>query len=150
MLTGITARQNVTDRALRYRAQQNAPEGERRCVYCGSPDAIDVEHIDGREENCEPENLTYACRSCNTKKGVAMRNAGLGRRTVQFNPQAGARSVGQWIIAVMSAKGDSNQMSVADAVEMIRATSQHRRTEFAKEIWARRREHGTDRSEVPF
>jgi hypothetical protein len=37
-------------------------------------------------------------------------------------------------------KGESDAMSVADAVEMIRATPPSRRTTFAKEIWSRRRQ----------
>jgi hypothetical protein len=49
----------------------------------------------------------------------------------------------------MSMKGESDAMSVPAAVEMIWATSPTKRSEFAREIWARRRERGTDR-EVPF
>jgi hypothetical protein len=67
----------------------------------------------------------------------------LGRRTRQFNP--GAQSLGQWLVAVTSIKGESNQMTVPDAVAMIHNTPPARRCEFAREIWARRREHGTDR-----
>jgi len=40
-------------------------------------------------------------------------------------------------------------MTVPAAVEMIRATTPTKRSEFAREIWERRRERGTDR-EVPF
>jgi hypothetical protein len=46
--------------------------------------------------------------------------------------------------AVMSMKGESAQMTVPVAVEMIRATPPARRSQFGKEIRARRREHGTD------
>jgi hypothetical protein len=35
-------------------------------------------------------------------------------------------------------------------VAMIRATPPARRSAFAREIWVRRRAHGTDKSEVPF
>lgn len=142
-------RQNVTDRALRYRAQAEPPEGEKRCGYCGSTRNVEIEHINGREEDNSAENKMWACRSCNTKKGIALRNAGVGRRTAQYNP-GGARSVGQWTLAVMSAKGDSDAMSVRDAVAMIRATSQRKRSEYAQEIWDRRRARGTDRAQVPF
>ena len=110
---------------------------------------MEVEHIDGHEENNEPDNLMWACRSCNTKKGNVLKLAGLGRRTHQYNPAGGARSLGQWVIAVMSAKGESDQMSVRDAVAMIRDTSQRKRSEFAEEIWSRRRARGTDTA-VPF
>jgi hypothetical protein len=48
-------------------------------------------------------------------------------------------------------KGESHEMTVPAAVEMIRATPPARRSEFAREIWARRRERGTDRGDsVPF
>ena len=71
-----------------------------------------------------------------------MKRAGLGRRTRQFNPAAeGARSVGQWLTAVMSMKGESDAMTVPAAVEMIRATPAERRSQFAEEIWRKRRTH---------
>jgi hypothetical protein len=143
------ARVNVTDRALRYRANEEPPEGPKICCMCGSRRFVEIEHVDGFEEHGERENLMWACRSCNTRKGIAMRNAGLGRRTRQFNPAGGARNLGQWVIAVMSASGQSGQMSVRDAVGMIRATSPSKRSEYAREIWERRRQHGTD-TLVPF
>ena len=142
-------RLNVTDRALRYRANEVPPEGPKICGYCGSKRHVEIEHIDGFEENTEPENLMWACRSCNTKKGIVLRNAGMGRRTHQYNPAGGAKSLGQWLTAVLSAKGESDAMSVRDAVDMIRQTSPSKRSEFAQEIWARRRARGTDTS-VPF
>jgi 5-methylcytosine-specific restriction endonuclease McrA len=146
----VPVRPNVTDRALRYRANQTPPEGPRICCYCGSRRFVEIDHVNGHEEDSAPANLAWSCRSCNTTKGVVLRNAGLGRRTVQYNPGAsGARSLGQWLTAVMAAKGQSDAMSVRDAVEMIRATPQSRRSEFAQEIWSRRRERGTD-SSVPF
>jgi hypothetical protein len=143
------ARLNVTDRALRYRANNEPPEGPKICGFCGSQRNVEIEHIDGHEEHGGAENLMWLCRSCNTKKGVVMRNAGLGRRTRQYNPAGGAKNLGQWVIAVMSAKGESDQMSVREAVAMIRETSQSKRSEFAEEIWNRRRARGTDKS-VPF
>jgi len=143
-------RANVTDRALRYRAQKNAPDGPRICGYCGARNnTVELEHIDGHEENSDPENLMWACRSCNTRKGIVFVREGMGRRTAQFNPGGGARSLGQWMTAVLSAKGESAAMSVRDAVAMIRDTSPAKRSEFAREIWDRRKAHGTDRS-VPF
>jgi hypothetical protein len=81
--------------------------------------------------------------------GAAFKRAGIGRKTRQFNP--GATSLGQWLTAVTSMKGENSAMSVADAVAMIHATPPAMRSEFAAEIWRRRRERGTDRtSEVPF
>lgn len=148
------ARSNVTDRALRYRAQRHADElGEKRCNMCGSATYVEIEHIDGREEHGNPANLMWACRSCNTKKGAHFAKRGAGRRTAQYNPYSGggAKSLAQWTIAVMSMKGQSNQMSLRDAIAMVQDTPSSRRSEFAREIWARRRARGTDRlDEVPF
>jgi hypothetical protein len=60
--------------------------------------------------------------------------------TAQHNPAAkGASSLAQWLTAVMSLKGESDAMPVAAAVEMIRATPPERRSEFAEQIWERRR-----------
>lgn len=74
-----------------------------------------------------------------------MARAGLGRRTRQFNPKAqGAKSLGQWLTAVLSMKGHSDAMDVGSAVEMIRATPPERRSEFADQIWRIRRQRGTD------
>ena len=111
-----------------------------------------MHHIDGREENIEPGNTAWACRRCNTTIGVVMKRAGLGRRTIQFNPAAqGASSVGQWLTAVMSMKGESDAMSVPAAVEMIRATPPERRSEYARAIWQLRRERWgpSGRSDAP-
>jgi hypothetical protein len=111
-----------------------------------------VGHLDGFEENTAPENLIWNCRACNTRLGVVFKRLGLGRRTRQYNPaQRGATSLGQWLTAVFAMKGESHEMTVPAAVEMIRATPAARRSEFAREIWARRRERGTDRGDsVPF
>ena len=45
-------------------------------------------HLDGHEENGEPENLIWTCRACNTRLGVVFKRLGLGRRTRQYNPEA--------------------------------------------------------------
>lgn len=145
----------ITDRAKRYRANQTPPPGPRRCAYCGAKPAIDIDHVDGNEANANPTNLVYACRSCNTRKGVVFRNAGKGKLTRQFNPAAaaaGARSLGQWIQAVLAVRGEASTMSLPAAVQLIQATPATRRSQFASEIWKRRKERGTDRraSEVPF
>jgi len=105
-----------------------------------------VHHIDGFEEHTERSNLAWACRRCNTTIGIVMARAGLGRRTQQMNPQPqGAKSLRQWLTAVLSMKGKSDAMDTAAAVEMIRATPPERRSQFAKEIWEIRRQRGTDR-----
>lgn len=142
----------ISDRAKRYRANRTPPPGPKQCAYCGSKRNVEIEHIDGNEANAAPENLTWACRSCNVKKGVNFAKRGRGVRTVQFNPGkviAGAKSLGQWLTAVMVTKGESDAMSLSDAVAIIRATPHSRRSEFADAIWQRRKERGTDRS-VPF
>jgi hypothetical protein len=141
---------HVTDRALRYRANACPPPGPRICGFCGSTRNVEVGHLDGHEENSKPRNLVWNCRSCNTKLGYVFKRAGFGRRTRQFNPAgAAAENLGQWMNAVMSMKGEGGNMAVADAVAMIRATPPEARSDFAREIWARRRRHGTDQH-VPF
>jgi hypothetical protein len=113
-----------------------------------------VGHLNGDESDGEPANLVWNCRSCNTRLGVVFKRLGLGRRTRQYNPVAeGAKSLGQWLTAVTSMKGENSAMSVADAVAMIRATPLERRSQFAEEIWQKRRAHygPTGRSDsVPF
>ena len=111
---------------------------------------MEVGHLDGFEENTSPQNLIWNCRSCNTRLGVVFKRKGIGRRTQQYNPAGdGAQSLGQWLTAVLSMKGESDAMTVPAAVEMIRATPPEDRSRFAEEIWRRRRQRGTGR-EVPF
>jgi len=106
-----------------------------------------VAHIDGDESNMAPLNLGLTCRSCNAKVAHVMKSCGMGRRTKQFNPRGqGAKSLGQWMAAVMSMKGDSDQMPVDEAVELIHATPPEDRSHFAREIWRLRRAHGTSKS----
>lgn len=145
----------VTDRALRYRANEEPPEGPQICAMCGSNHFVEIDHIDGFEEHGDPENLMWLCRSCNTRKGIAMRNAGLGRRTHQYNPSGGAKNLGQWLQAVGAItphidrgdRGLSSDMKVSDAVAMIRATPQWKRSEFAQQLNKHKRRR---RDEVPF
>ena len=79
----------ISDRAKRYRANQDVPEGPKLCGFCGSTQDLGVGHIDGYEEHGEPENLIWLCRSCNQKQSSVFKAAGLGRRTVQYNPFSG-------------------------------------------------------------
>ena len=60
--------------------------------------------------------------------------------------------MGQWMASVMSMRGESDQMSVPDAVAMIHATPASDRSRFAREIWRLRREHGVSQSgrAIPF
>lgn len=146
----------VTDRALRYRANAHAPEGPEVCCFCGARKSIDVGHLDGHEENNEPDNLAWLCRSCNVASGNTMRQAGMGRLTKQYNPK-GATTVGEWVQAVGAITphkgrkyagrnyGLASEMPVAEAVAIIRATSPAKRAQFASQLGkhksARRRQN---------
>jgi hypothetical protein len=135
----------LTDRAKRYRAQRAIEQPDTRCVYCGSPSARCVDHINGFEDDLAPDNLARACQSCNTAKGLLFARLGIGRRTRQFNPKAraaGARSLAQWVMAVISIKGHG-PLPVDESVDMIRATPPAERSYYASEIWRRRRARGT-------
>lgn len=55
-------------------------------MFCGETKDLQVDHLDGFEENGEPENLLWLCRSCNQLKSAVYKKAGMGRRTVQYNP----------------------------------------------------------------
>lgn len=80
----------ITDRAKRYRAntvmENELSDWPKVCMLCGSTKDLQVEHLDGFEENNEIENLIWACRSCNQLKAAVYKRSGLGRRTVQYNP----------------------------------------------------------------
>jgi hypothetical protein len=116
-----------------------------------APPATSRGHISGDERDSAPENLIWNCRACNTGLGIIFKRAGIGRRTRQFDPleAEGAKSLGQWLTAVMSMKGETDAITVPAAVEMIRATPPEGRSQFAGEIWRRRRDRGTDK-QVPF
>lgn len=121
----------MTDRALRYCANACPPPGERICAFCGSGRNVEVGHLDGFEENTAPNNLLWNCRTCNTKLGVVFKRPGIGRGTHQYNLVGdGAKSLGQWLTAVLSMKGESDAMTVPAAVEMIRVTPPGRGSQF--------------------
>lgn len=154
-------RRNLTDRALRYRANRNAPEGPKVCAFCGSQKQIMVGHLDGHESHNTPDNLVWTCRSCNTLHGNALKRARMGRRTAQFNPTkgGGASNLGEWIQAVGAIRphkypdknaGLTSTMKTSDAVAMIRATPAHKRSEFASKLADSRRGRRGGSSEVPF
>ena len=146
----------VTYRALRYRANSHPPPGPKICAFCGSRRNVEIGHINGKEQDSNPRNLIWTCRACNTRMGIVFKRHGLGRRTRQYNP--GAETLGAWMAAVASINGDSIQMKIPDAVALIEATPDARRSRFAKQIWALRRRRGTEhltgrrstRREVPF
>jgi hypothetical protein len=76
---------DITDRAKRYRAQQNV-KGPKRCVVCGSTKNLDVMHLSGDESDGASKNLAYGCRSCNAALGAAFKKIGSKIRTRQYNP----------------------------------------------------------------
>lgn len=88
----MSARQpaeQITDRAKRYRANADAADMPRVCMFCAATSDLQVDHLDGYEEHGEPENLIILCRSCNQLKSSVFKAAGLGRRTEQYNPFLG-------------------------------------------------------------
>jgi hypothetical protein len=134
---------NVTDRALRYRANSpdRRPEGPRICTFCNSKENVEVGHLDGHEENDNPQNLVWNCRSCNTRLGHIFKALGIGRRTRQYNPETqGAQSYEQWATALDALKGGNLFMSVAAAVDIIHATSPEDRSYYQRQIWRIRKQ----------
>lgn len=143
----------VTDRALRYRANATPPPKPKLCGFCGSNQQIQVGHVNGHEEDGEPENLIWTCRSCNQIHANTLRAVGLGRLTKQYNPKAaGAANILQYSMAVDSIQrrhpktgalmgwgGKSRPIDVDKAVAMIRATPPSDRSRFAREIWRHRK-----------
>jgi len=139
-----TARVNITDRAQRYRAQKLLPVDGEHCLLCGSTRFLVSDHWDGHPDHTNPGNLEVLCKSCNTAKGAAFAKTGRGRLTNQFNPTkgGGAANVGEWMNAVGAItphvdRGDRglvSTMSTRDAVDMIRATSQSKRRDFAAKM----------------
>lgn len=77
----------TTDRAKRYKANRDIQDDPKSgCLFCGSKRNLTVDHLSGDENDSDPRNLVWACKSCNTRKGVAFRKAGIGRLTHQYNP----------------------------------------------------------------
>jgi hypothetical protein len=103
-------------------------------------------HLDGDESHTAQENLLWACRSCNVRAGVVLRELGIGSITRQFNPTTqGAQTLSQWVTAVLSLKGESDAMDPESGLAMVHATPSSRRSDFAQEIWRRRRDHYGER-----
>lgn len=144
----------VTDRALRYRAnsEECRPEGPKQCMWCGASltnaarfdgryQTIEVGHIDGDETNTTKENLAWTCRPCNQRVAAAMKKAGTGRRTKQFNPGK-RKPISDWrefAQALAITKGEAIG-DIDRAVDSLKATGPRRRSEFQKDIWDRRKE----------
>lgn len=80
----------TTDRAKRYAANRAIEDYKRAgCLFCRSKKFLTVDHLSGDESDGNPANLAWLCKSCNTRKGAAFAKAGIGRRTVQYNPDLG-------------------------------------------------------------
>lgn len=152
----MTARANITDRGLRYRAQGAIPEHKKVCVFCGRRNAaqtgarpvLEVGHLNGNESDGAPDNLSWTCKSCNAFAFQTLSGYGIGRLTRQFNPSksGGAKNLGEWLNAVSAItprvdRGDrglgESTMSVPDAVAMIRATSHSKRSDFSSQLRSR-------------
>lgn len=156
--------EEVTDRALRYRANSEAclPDGPRRCMWCGTREIsaksrpkVEVAHIDGDETNTTPENLGWTCRPCNVRTSLVMSKAGVGRKTNQFNgKRKGATDYREYARALGILDGSAIG-NVSQAVALIHATPKVRRSEFQKDIWEVRKERygpsgRKDGGSVPF
>ena len=145
---------DVTDRMNRYRARKCIDrEHLKRCPFCGASKNIRIHHLNADEADYAPENLIAACVSCNATIGYLLKRHNIGRRVdleySKKNPE-GARSLAQWMMAVKSMKGESQDMTPRQAIAMIHATPPKRRSQFADDIWKIRRAKGTDRTAVPF
>jgi len=157
----------ITDRAKRYRARNAIEQPAERCAYCGSPPGpgrrLEVDHINGIEDDNDPANLVWACRRCNTIKGIVFAQAGKGKRTRQFNPkkppaqerhrrkvelERGAQNLAQYMEAINALHGRPSWYTLNEAIQVMRATQPWVRSIYAREIWRRRRSGA--RWEVPF
>jgi hypothetical protein len=96
--------------------------------------------LDGHEENTARENLIWTCRSCNVTCDHVLRRAGLERLTRQYNPGSiGTRSLGEYLSAVRILRREIDG-DVRVATQTVHATSPEERSEFARKIWAIRRQ----------
>jgi hypothetical protein len=142
----MMAQRNVTDRALRYRAQKNV-RGPKKCVICGSTRNIDVMHLDGNESHGDAANLAYGCRSCNGKLAAAFKRLGKGRPTNQYNPAGKEPPTFQqyaWAVSQQTGreyvKGRGfSEGDHGEAGAIIHATPRSLRAEYAARIAAGKR-----------
>jgi hypothetical protein len=92
-----------------------------------------VDHRDSDESNDARSNTRWLCKSCNTRLGIAAARAGQGRRTKQFNP--GAETLREYV----QAAGIHRRGEHDEGGRIIHQTPKDLRSEFAQEIWRRRR-----------
>jgi hypothetical protein len=142
--SGVKPVAEITDRAKRYRANADGcrPDGPKACAYCGSTQNVGVHHVDGNEDNTTRRNLKFACKSCNAKIANEHKRVGKGKRTRQFNP---VPNLAQYSIAAAGHQRGSHDAGG----KVIHDTPAEVRSQYAREIWKRRRAHGTDKR-VPF
>lgn len=138
----------ITDRAKRYRAQQNVP-GPRRCVICGARPKgerpLDVMHLSGDESDGDRKNLAYGCRHCNSTLAAAFKALGSTVRTRQYNPERrGPPTFDQWKWAVVHHIRGAHD----DGGKIIHATPRHLRIDYNQKIYEMRQRRGD--FEVPF
>ena len=138
----------ITDRAKRYRAQQNV-KGPKRCIFCNRTAAqvggrgLDVMHLSGDESDGESKNLAYGCRSCNGKLAAAFKAIGSKVRTRQYNPASGVPTFQQYSWGVANHQRGAHDAGGA----IIHATPRAKRIEYARRIAETRSER---RDSVPF
>ena len=155
-LAGLCAiekrKKKVTDRQHRRRARGCIDKEQvKRCAFCGSKRNLRIHHLNGIESDNDSNNLVWACHACNTRIGWLLKRHNIGRRVdLEYNPAQPARTLAQWVMAVKSMHGESDELTPRQAIAIIRATSPARRSSFAEQIWKIRRARGTDRTAVPF
>lgn len=137
---GLKPIEALTDRGMRYRANREGvrPPGPKVCGYCGSENNVGVEHVDGREENCNPANLLWGCKSCNGRKAALFKRLGLGRRVRQYNGDGGKVSLKEYGDAIKVMRG-AFEGNVEHAMDTIHRASPAIRSKFSQQAWKSRR-----------
>jgi hypothetical protein len=132
----------ITDRAKRYRANSRGlrPPPPKQCGFCGSRRNVGVHHISGNESEGDPQDLMWACKSCNTRIGNWMRKAGLGKLTRQYNPGRGRKAVMDAYAAAIKVMRGEFEGDIGKAVATIRATPREVRSAYTARTWPTRRQ----------
>ena len=107
------------------------------------------------EDEGEPENLMWACKSCNSTIAVIMKRHGIGRRVEQYNPRrvAGLSKRTQMdgygnAIKVMRGEFEGN---ISHAMQTIRATPSSMRSAYTRRTWPTRKQiYGPSGRQSPF
>ena len=123
----------ITDRAKRYRAQNDVPPGPKKCVICGrNPGKLQVMHLSGDESDGDKRNLAYGCRSCNGKLSAAWKRLGSPVRTRQYNanPTGNYPTFQQYAWGVAHHRRGEHDEGGA----IIHATPRSKRIEYARRI----------------